>query len=104
MVKGRAIVVDERDNVATALTGLKKDAVVEAGIGQSSYKIKLRSDITFGHKFALKRIPKGEHVIKYGEVIGMASEDIEAGDHVHVQNTESLRGRGDIKNMNACSE
>ncbi|MBC7120058.1 MAG: UxaA family hydrolase [Candidatus Methanosuratus sp.] len=104
MAIGRAIMVDESDNVATALTDLKKDAVVEAGIGQTSYKIKLRSDITFGHKFALKRILKGEHVIKYGEVIGRASKDIEVGDHVHVHNTESLRARGDLKNRNACSE
>jgi len=34
-------------------------------------------------------------ILKYGEVIGRATRDIEAGAHAHVQNIESLRGRGD---------
>ncbi len=32
---------------------------------------------------------------KYGQVIGRATKDIEAGGHVHVHNLESTRGRGD---------
>ncbi|RLG06284.1 MAG: D-galactarate dehydratase, partial [Thaumarchaeota archaeon] len=56
-----------------------------------------RSDIPFGHKLAIREIPRGEEIIKYGEVIGRATRDIEIGEHVHVHNVESLRGRGDLK-------
>jgi altronate dehydratase small subunit len=33
--------------------------------------------------------------MKYGLSIGTASQNIKAGDHVHVHNVESNRGRGD---------
>ncbi len=36
-----------------------------------------------GHKYALCDIPKGENIIKYGNPIGHATEDIIKGDHVH---------------------
>ncbi len=38
----------------------------------------------------------GEEVRKYGEVIGLANAPISPGDHVHVHNVESQRGRGDL--------
>jgi altronate dehydratase small subunit len=43
----------------------------------------------------LKDIMKGTPIIKYGETIGSATENISKGDHVHVHNVEGLRGRGD---------
>ena len=43
------------------------------------------------------RYQKGEHIIKYGEVIGGASADIRKGEYVHIHNLEALRGRGDRK-------
>jgi altronate hydrolase len=42
--------------------------------------------IGMGHKIALRDIPKGEPVYKYGQIIGFASQDIAAGNHVHVHN------------------
>jgi altronate dehydratase small subunit len=42
------------------------------------------------------KISKGQDVLKYGEVIGQATQDISEGKHVHVHNVESLRGRGDL--------
>jgi altronate dehydratase small subunit len=39
---------------------------------------------------------KGDDVIKYGEVVGRTTATINIGDHVHVHNVESLRGRGDL--------
>jgi altronate dehydratase small subunit len=51
--------------------------------------------IRFGHKFAIRAIGRGEAIIKYGEPIGLATQDIAAGRHVHVHNLESTRGRGD---------
>jgi altronate dehydratase small subunit len=41
-------------------------------------------------------IEKGEAIVKYGEVIGRATQQIILGKHVHIHNVESLRGRGDV--------
>lgn len=103
MYQRKAIIVSELDNVASALANLKKGETVEVRVGDISYTIKLVSDIPFGHKFALKRINKGEYVIKYGEVIGRAIKDIDVGEHVHVHNVESLRARGDLKKAESYS-
>jgi altronate dehydratase small subunit len=51
--------------------------------------------IPFGHKVAIMDVPEGTYVCKYGEVIGRATAEIEAGRHVHVHNVEGIRGRGD---------
>jgi altronate dehydratase len=51
--------------------------------------------IPAGHKIALSPIAAGERVLKYGEAIGCASQAIAAGEHVHVHNLRSERGRGD---------
>jgi altronate dehydratase len=49
-----------------------------------------------GHKVALRAIRAGEPVVKYGHPIGAASVDIAPGDHVHIHNVSSGRGRGDL--------
>lgn len=47
------------------------------------------TSLTMGHKIAIRPIAKGENVLKYGAPIGFASEDISAGDHVHLHNLTS---------------
>ena len=42
--------------------------------------------ISFGHKVALSAIKAGEGIFKYGQIIGFASRDIRAGEHVHTHN------------------
>ena len=42
-----------------------------------------------GHKYALRDIKKGENIIKYGNPIGHATEDIPAGAHVHTHNVKT---------------
>lgn len=42
-----------------------------------------------GHKYALRDIKKGENIIKYGNPIGHATEDIKAGEHVHSHNLKT---------------
>ncbi|TJZ91454.1 altronate dehydratase [Paracoccus gahaiensis] len=42
--------------------------------------------IPAGHKIALRPIAAGEPVLKYGQVIGTATQAIAAGAHVHTQN------------------
>ncbi|MFX0100817.1 MAG: UxaA family hydrolase [Candidatus Hodarchaeota archaeon] len=72
----------ESDNVATALDHFKKEEEVKI---DENLTVTLNKKIPLGHKFALKDIPKGDVVIKYGEVIGVARRDIKAGDWVHRQ-------------------
>lgn len=93
-------VLHPKDNVATALVELQEGASVEADRGEGAAErqvtISVRTPIPFGHKIALQPIAKFEPVLKYGEVIGLATADIAAGEHVHVHNVESQRGRGDL--------
>ncbi len=91
----KALVVDAKDNVATALNDLNKGDSVAVEIEGTAVDILLEQPLPFGHKFALKKIKAGEPVIKYGEVIGLATAGIAVGEHVHVHNVEGLRGRGD---------
>ncbi len=42
-----------------------------------------------GHKYAVRHIGSGEDIIKYGNPIGHALCDIEAGEHVHVHNMKT---------------
>lgn len=92
----RAIVINEKDNVATALEDIPAGARVKIRVGAEEHEIQVVTPIQFGHKFALRPIPKGGDVIKYGEVIGKTTADISPGEHVHVHNVESQRGRGDL--------
>ncbi len=42
-----------------------------------------------GHKYARFDIKKGENIIKYGQPIGHATEDIKKDEHVHVHNLKT---------------
>ncbi len=90
------IVINKKDNVATALIALEKGIQIQIVIDSTKLKITPRQFIAFGHKLAIMKIPVGKGVIKYGEIIGRAICEIEVGDHVHVHNVESQRGRGDL--------
>ena len=43
-------------------------------------------EIPAGHKVAVQRIAAGEPVRRYNQIIGVASQDIESGQHVHTHN------------------
>lgn len=75
------------DNVAVTLSDLAAGRVVTVG----EARLTLRENVPFGHKLALTDIAAGQPVIKYGQPIGMASEDIPAGAHVHTHNLRSAR-------------
>ncbi len=42
-----------------------------------------------GHKYAVRDIKKGENIIKYGQPIGHATENIKKGGHVHSHNMKT---------------
>lgn len=92
----RAIVLHERDNVATLIDpGASGEALTLQGIAARA--ITLEADIPYGHKCATAAIAAGDEIRKYGEVVGRATCAIRLGEHVHVHNVESLRARGDIE-------
>jgi len=92
-----AIMINEKDNVATALRDLDVGEVVTVGIGTHHNQVTVQEYILYGHKFATKNIDKGDLILKYGETIGRATSRIDEGTHAHIHNIESLRGRGDLQ-------
>lgn len=70
----------EKDNVVVAC-----DAIL-SGTYLDSEGIVTITDVPCGYKIATRNIRQGEPVIKYNACIGSASEDISAGDVVHVKN------------------
>ena len=81
------------DNVVTCLRALNKGE--EVTVENNKYVVK--EDIPQFHKMAVDHIKKGSPVYKYGQVIGLATDDIHAGEYAHIHNIESTRGRGDKK-------
>jgi altronate dehydratase small subunit len=92
-----AIMLRENDNVATALRELAPGEEIVVGVQERTIHLRVGQPIAFGHKVAVVDIGLGESVLKYGEVIGRATQHIPAGFHAHIQNIESLRGRGDLE-------
>ncbi len=98
MEPGYGLKVNADDNVATVFANGTEagDTVVvrdKKGVEESFVAL---NAIPYGHKIALRDIKKGEPIMKYGEKLGIASVDITRGEHVHVQNLDSARGRGDL--------
>ena len=92
-----ALMISPKDNVATSLREIEPLSDVRVRLNKEVRHVKALEKIPFGFKIAVARIPKGSGVIKYGEPIGVASRDIEAGQLVHVHNIEGTRGRGDLQ-------
>ena len=93
MERNDAIVLDPRDDVATALRDLAAGETVEVRIGDRALRLTLREPVALCHKFALHPLAAGREVRKYGEVIGCTTAGIEPGGWVHVHNLQSLRAR-----------
>ena len=90
----RAIVLNARDNVAVLL-GAGAPADVCSLQGAQEGTVRLLTAIPYGHKVAIRALERGEAVVKYGEVVGRTTATVRLGEHIHVHNVESLRGRGD---------
>lgn len=68
------------DNLVVALKDQPAGATPE-GLG-----ITLPAPVPRGHKIASRPIAKGENVVRYGQIIGQATEDIAPGAHIHSHN------------------
>ena len=77
-----ALLLRPDDDVAVVTSDLEAGTVVSTGTGT----IVVAADIAAGHKLAVRDVPEGGQVHKYGQSIGRATAAIAAGDHVHVHN------------------
>ncbi|WP_202803222.1 UxaA family hydrolase [Nitratireductor pacificus] len=88
-----AIQIKESDHVATATVELlPAETVIVSGIGNGR-PMKVEERIPRGHKIALRDIAAQEEILKYGEIIGVATQPISAGHWVHVHNCRGAKGR-----------
>jgi altronate hydrolase len=74
----RTLKLNAKDNVVVAV-----DAILP---GASAQNVPALARVGRGHKMAVQRIAKGEPIVKFGQIIGFASEDIVPGSHVHTHN------------------
>lgn len=72
--------LDAADNVVTVTRPTE--------VGHQIETVQTLSLVPRGHKVAVVPIKAGEAIRKYNQIIGYASEDIPAGEHVHTQNVE----------------
>lgn len=87
----KAILMNIQDNVATVLVPISKNERAAIVFNNEIVaEVTVISDIDAYHKIALKPIEVRELVYKYGEVIGRATSSIRTGEHVHVNNIESV--------------
>lgn len=70
------------DNICIAARTLEEGRAVEA----AGRRATPTGRVPMGHKMALAAIAEGQPVVRYGQVIGFATADIEPGDWVHTHN------------------
>jgi altronate hydrolase len=74
----RTLRLNPKDNIIVAVDGL--------AAGGEAAGLTAAVRIPRGHKIATETIAKGAPVLKFGQIIGFASEVIHAGQHVHTHN------------------
>lgn len=81
------------DSVGVATEGLAAGSSVTGRYRDidDSIEITAKSDVPLGHKIAVGAIKEGDVIVEYGEQIGVATTDIEPGEHVHVHNLKGQR-------------
>jgi altronate hydrolase len=79
------LILHPDDNLCVALENL----IIGQSIQTPNHDtVTISHDIPFGHKIALCNIKKGNLILKYGQPIGIAMTNIQAGEHLHVHNIE----------------
>lgn len=77
-----ALRLHPEDNVAVARVPLEPGRRLVLG----ELEVVVRDSVPAGHKVALRALRAGETIVRYGEVIGRATRDVAAGEHVHTHN------------------
>jgi len=86
MVNG--MFIDPKDSVVTLGGAVEPGDIVVYMDNGKKVEVTALDSIPVYHKMAVKAVEKGGRVIKYGELIGIASQDIVPGQHVHTHNVE----------------
>ncbi|KAA0595165.1 altronate hydrolase [Azospirillum lipoferum] len=76
------LLLNPSDSVAVATREIPAGSPVSVG----GFTGTTAATIPSGHKIAIRAVAPGEPVVKYGQVIGTATQPIEPGQHVHVHN------------------
>ena len=79
-----AILLHPADNVAIA----RQTIPAGTSLADGDQHWLTRQAIPSGHKLARAALSAGQPVLRYGQVIGFASRDIQPGDWVHSHNLE----------------
>ena len=95
--EARTLVLNGSDNIGVALSNLEVGA-------QTPQDVTILRRVPRGHKFALRDIASGEAIIKFGQIIGFASEAISAGHWVHEHNCGMGGADGSLKHDYAFAE
>ena len=85
-----ALILHPADSVVTVIADIMEGEQVTWDDG--GHAITAIEPVAFGHKIAIRPTAAGAAVIKYGASIGLATQDIRVGQHVHVHNLRSVRG------------
>jgi altronate hydrolase len=88
------VVLRDGDDVAVATRDLQAGDTVAVG-GTGSESIAVRTAVPAGHKIALRDLPEGALVHKYGQVIGAVTAAVPAGEHLHGHNLAMPPGSGE---------
>src|SRR5690606_21531915 len=78
-----ALLLRPEDDVAIATRDLAAGSVLATGTGEV---LQVAVEVPRGHKLAVRAVPAGAQVHKYGQSIGLATAAIAPGDHVHSHN------------------
>lgn len=83
----------ESDNVGVAVVDIATgtEAVGRFRDKPQELRFTILESVPLGHKLAIQAINKGEDIIEYGVVIGLATSDIAVGQAVHVHNLKGKR-------------
>lgn len=81
------------DVVGVAVTDIEPGPAVPGRVQSTGAAIELDvlDAVPLGHKVALRDLAAGEQVVKYGVPIGRTSQEVRAGQHVHVHNLKGER-------------
>jgi hypothetical protein len=74
------IQLNKKDNIGLAPMPIPKDSQI------NNFSLISKNEIPYGHKISLDKINKDSFIFKYGQIIGIATKDILAGEHVHSHN------------------
>jgi altronate hydrolase len=77
-----ALLLRDGDDVAVATRDLAEGRVLRHAGGE----LTVAGPVPRGHKVALRYLAPGAQIHKYGQVIGRATAEIRAGEHVHAHN------------------